>query len=241
MILMKQYFIIIILCMFGTGHLLLAQESINTLRIIDEQGNAITGASLIIGEGAKHVYAEENGTVLVQVKKRTPVLIEAEGYEPLMIYVVPGFSSRTEILEKSVYQHSIRDNVHLPFGSLSMRELPSSYASLDPARIIQYDQEASVNNILRGRVPGLMSINNIRGNGSPLIIVDGIPRSTEGLNIQQIEQITVLKDLNATMLYGSQAQNGAILITTRRGKPLKNHLDIFVENGVRKAISGIVQ
>jgi TonB-dependent SusC/RagA subfamily outer membrane receptor len=102
---------------------------------------------------------------------------------------------------------------------------------------MQYDQAGGLSGILRGRVPGLIGTNNIRGNGNPLIVVDGIPRSADGLNMQQIESVTILRDLNSTMLYGSQAQNGVILITTKRGEPLKSRMDVFVENGYRKAIS----
>ena len=54
--------------------------------------------------------------------------------------------------------------------------------------------------------------------GSPLIIIDGIPRSTEEfqrLNAMDIDDISVLKDASAA-IYGVRAANGVVLVTTKR-------------------------
>ena len=102
---------------------------------------------------------------------------------------------------------------------------------------IQQTQTANLANNLTGRVPGLV-INSrggepgsddavsilIRGtsttgDNTPLYVIDGIPNrgSFERLNPADIESISVLKDASAA-IYGAQAANGVILITTKRGK-----------------------
>lgn len=65
----------------------------------------------------------------------------------------------------------------------------------------------------------------IRGNGtlnsdymSPMVIVDGIPGVMDAVNPNDIESISVLKDAASAAIYGSQAANGVILITTKKGK-----------------------
>ncbi len=78
---------------------------------------------------------------------------------------------------------------------------------------------------------------NSRGgtNDAPLIVVDGIPdRSIDNLPIESIESITVLKDITAKMLYGSQAANGVILVTTKRGFISPKKLTFSVEAGIKK-------
>ena len=56
------------------------------------------------------------------------------------------------------------------------------------------------------------------GTGTPLFIIDGQLRDNmEGLNPEDIERIDVLKDASATAIYGARANNGVILVTTRRG------------------------
>ena len=87
-------------------------------------------------------------------------------------------------------------------------------------------------NMLTGRIPGLRvwqkssepgTFNNsfdVRGMGAPLIIIDGIPRSTEEfqrLNAMDIDDISVLKDASAA-IYGSRSAAGVIIISTKRGK-----------------------
>jgi len=84
-----------------------------------------------------------------------------------------------------------------------------------------------------GGQPGAASTIRIRAGASlnasndPLIVVDGVPFGGQGIsgvanplsliNPNDIETFTVLKDANATAIYGSRASNGVILITTKKG------------------------
>ncbi|HRE50689.1 MAG TPA: TonB-dependent receptor [Flavitalea sp.] len=101
---------------------------------------------------------------------------------------------------------------------------------------IKQNPAANLSNSIAGRIPGVI-INNrsgepgrdasqifIRGKGtlndnSPLIVIDGIANagSFDRLNPEDIESVTVLKDASAA-IYGAQAANGVILVTTKRGK-----------------------
>jgi TonB-dependent SusC/RagA subfamily outer membrane receptor len=97
---------------------------------------------------------------------------------------------------------------------------------------------SSVEQALQGRVAGLEIVNkdgspgspgslrirgssSINGNTEPLFILDGIPVSgniNNIINVNDIESISVLKDASASALYGSRAANGAIVITSKKGK-----------------------
>src|SRR5689334_4657575 len=98
-------------------------------------------------------------------------------------------------------------------------------------------KETNVINSLQGKVAGITITKNavgpggdskvlLRGNRSinnsnePLYVIDGVPLSGNVgmLNSDDIESMTVLKGASAAALYGSQGQNGAIIITTKRGK-----------------------
>jgi TonB-linked SusC/RagA family outer membrane protein len=59
---------------------------------------------------------------------------------------------------------------------------------------------------------------NLDGSGSPLVIVDGQIRTMSDINPNDIESMEVMKDAGATAIYGARANNGVILITTKRGK-----------------------
>ncbi len=99
-------------------------------------------------------------------------------------------------------------------------------------------REPNLVNSLTGRVAGLRITNStdlfqnagisLRGR-TPLIVIDGIPDQTADMwkiNADDVENITVLKGASASVLYGSIGQNGAIMITTKRGKGKRVSVDV---------------
>lgn len=64
-------------------------------------------------------------------------------------------------------------------------------------------------------VRGLQTLN---GNNTPLILVDGIERDITTITAEEVESVSVLKDAAAVALYGYKGVNGAVLVTTKRGK-----------------------
>lgn len=73
-------------------------------------------------------------------------------------------------------------------------------------------------------------------NSSPLVLVDGIERSINSVDITSVETVSVLKDASATAVYGVRGANGVILITTKRGVVGKAKID-FGFNSVMKSVS----
>ena len=126
--------------------------------------------------------------------------------------------------------------VNLPFGQSTARFTAGDITVINPDELINYDN-TSITSVLSGRVPGLYSGTNLRGLGNAVIIIDGIPRLISEINLSEVEQITVLNDANAGMLYGVQANNGVILIKTKRGKPNVNKITALVETGLANPIS----
>ncbi|MFW5872803.1 MAG: SusC/RagA family TonB-linked outer membrane protein, partial [bacterium] len=89
-----------------------------------------------------------------------------------------------------------------------------------------------------GGMPGSDATIRIRGGSSinrsnnPLIIIDGLPRTLNDININDIESIDILKDASATAIYGARASNGVVLITTKRGKRGKAEINFNATVGV---------
>jgi TonB-dependent starch-binding outer membrane protein SusC len=101
----------------------------------------------------------------------------------------------------------------------------------------------------------IRGINSINAGRDPLYIIDGVPFSSQPLNRwksdlagangfqspfnsinpSDIESINILKDADATSIYGSRGANGVVLITTKKGKSGKTALDINYYNGIEKA------
>jgi TonB-linked SusC/RagA family outer membrane protein len=239
---MKRLFIKIIVAVLSLNLLFqvssFAQNDQLKVVVNDENGNAVSGAVVTVGEGAKPIVTDERGEFILQVSAKTLVLIEAEGFESKQVYAFPPpLGMETVVLKKTLYQMGEKDIVNVPFGVLKMRQIPGAVTVLDPDQILRYDQQSGLSGALNGRVPGLFGTTDIRGIGDALIVVDGVPRSSADLNLQQIEQITVLKDLSSGLMYGSQSDKGVILITTKHGGLLKKLMRITAENGYNRPIS----
>lgn len=213
-----------------------SQDNQKTVTVVDESGNPISNAIVIVGEGARAVRTNENGEFFIPSDKLVAISIEADGFESELIDASLSIALESMTLVVAPFQTGEKDKVFVPFGSLNKRQTTGAVTALSPREILKYDQ-TGISGAINGRVPGMFSPSNIRGMGDPLIVVDGIPRPASSINIQEIEQITVLKDLSATMMYGSQASNGVILITTKRGEPLRKKLNFTIESGFNKPIS----
>lgn len=109
---------------------------------------------------------------------------------------------------------------------------------------------ANISNTLAGNVPGIIAMQTtgepgknisefwIRGistfgaNASALILVDGIERNLNEINVEDIESFSVLKDASATAVYGQRGANGVVLVTTRKGKEGKVRISFKGEYGI---------
>lgn len=86
-------------------------------------------------------------------------------------------------------------------------------------------------------MPGADSYSlSLRGQ-NPLIVIDGVPQSFTFLNYDEIESVTVLKDALATAMYGPQASNGVLLITTRKGEPGRQKISVTAQSNVQKPLN----
>lgn len=112
---------------------------------------------------------------------------------------------------------------------------------------LMHTANGSVVNALAGNVAGVLAMQTsgqpgrntsefwIRGistfgaSTSALVLVDGFERDLDDVNIEDIEDFSVLKDASATAIYGSRGANGVVLITTKYGKPGKINIDAKVE------------
>ena len=136
----------------------------------------------------------------------------------------------------------ISSDGNLPEINIAFRKVPKtglvhSVSSIRPNEIMQYDYVQTLTDLLEGRTLGMLGSSNLRGWGSPVYVIDGIPRDLNFLNLEDIEEITVLKDVNAAILYGNAGQNGVMMITTKRGKPLRHDIRIHGYYGLSKPLA----
>ena len=166
-------------------------QSQKTVIVKDESGNPVKGAYITIGEAVKPVVTNEKGEFVIKIERATPILLEAEGFESQLITASPIIGLGSVVLIKAPFQMGVKDKINVPFWSFRKRQIPGAVTAIDPADLLKYDQSKSFYDALNGRIPGFFGSTDNRGLGSPLVVVDGIPRTSTDYNLQQIGQITV--------------------------------------------------
>ncbi len=237
----KIFHIYLVLFVFSSGMVhAQRQEKQPTVTIEsvikDDQGRPIQGAKIYGNEGAALAKSDATGHFRILVKESTQLLIESEGHESQVVSQELAQSGIS--LKATPFMMGEKDNVKVAFGTVKKADLLGDVTVIKPSEFINYDNTLYVPDAITGRVAGMFGSNNIRGLGDAMVVLDGIPRYSKisdiNLNMEEIDQITVLKDAGAVALYGTQARNGVILITTKRGKAYKRDINVSVQYGIAK-------
>ncbi|MFH6769031.1 TonB-dependent receptor [Gaetbulibacter aquiaggeris] len=201
--------------------------------IKDESGQPLPGANIIEKGTTNGTQSDFDGEFSITLKNQNAILVVSYiGYETIEI----NTNSQTNINIVLKEDASLLDEVVVVGYGTQKRVTLTGAVSAIKTEEIQESKTANLANNLTGRVAGLV-INSrggepgsdsvdilIRGKGTtgdntPLYVIDGIANrgSFERLNPDDIESISILKDASAA-IYGAQAANGVILVTTKRGK-----------------------
>jgi TonB-linked SusC/RagA family outer membrane protein len=235
---MKNYLIYIFLFCFLSPDLFAQEDPEKNKRVemtvTNETGSPVEGALVYGNEGAVVVKTDAQGRVTLSVFSGTDILIEADGYESVLLLSSEYGNSVNLKLKKTLLLYGTKDDVYIAFDKIKQGYLANAVSVFNP-EVMKYDNTLSLTDLLEGgAVPGLLGWHNVRGIGQPLYIVDGLPRDISMFNLNEIEQISVLKDINASVLYGTGAVNGVVQITTKRGQPYKQRLNVSGYYGIAK-------
>ena len=251
-----------ITCLYDNGVIVLTrvqkeeqpEEMVIKGVVRDERGQLLPGVTVLIkgtsigvatdskGEFTLGTVKQDSLTLLFSFVGMKTKEVKWTGQKTLSIVLEEDFQDMEEVVVTG-------------YQTISRRESASAISTIK-AKDIMVQGVGSIDQMLQGRVPGMMVLNTsgepsatpkirirgnatINGNKSPVWVVDGvileqdvpftasdinsedaeylIGNAISGLNPQDIETITVLKDASATAIYGVKAANGVIVITTKKG------------------------
>ena len=217
---------------FLSGQNLLAQEQKRvTGRVMDSQ------SELLIGVNVSEVGNEKNGTT-TGVDGTYAITVRSANSELKFTYI--GFKNKTIVVGTSNIldvqmeedRSALDEVVVVAYGTQKKASVVGSITNIEPS-ILVTSPSRSLSNDLAGRISGVIAVqrsgnpwhNNsdfwIRGissfNGSttPLILIDGIERSLNDIDPEEISSFSVLKDAAASAVYGVRGANGVIMIETK--------------------------
>jgi TonB-linked SusC/RagA family outer membrane protein len=219
----------------------------------DENGNPVPGVSIIIKGTTQGGITDINGEFLINVPDGTQTLVFSFIGMKTQEIQVEDSSTLNVVLREDVL---VMDEVLVVgYGTQKKESVVGAISTVSGEELLRAGGATTVSNTLAGKLPGMVTISTsgkpgsdqaqiiIRGvstwnNSDPLILIDGIERDLDEINIAAIENISMLKDASATAVFGVRGANGVILITTKRGKEGKPRLS-FEANTTFKTLSKI--
>ncbi len=227
---MKKNLLIFILLLLAV-HINAQDRSINGI-VKSSDGEAIPGANVVIKGTTKGTVTGSDGSFSIAIPGSDVELsISFIGFETKLMPV--GNNTFLEVVLQSDFME-LDQVVVVGYGTQKRANLTGAVGSIE-ASSIENKPITSASQSLSGKIAGVHVAQSsgiagsdgaqitIRGlgtlnNTSPLILIDGvISDNFDMINPSDIESISVLKDAASASIYGSQAGNGVILITTKKG------------------------
>lgn len=222
--------------------------------VIDMNGDPLIGVSVILKEDTKiGTVTDIDGNYTIKVPDKFATLrYNYIGFVPKE-EIVGNRKIINIVMQEDVGQ--LDEVVVVGYGSQKKASVVGSISTIEPAKL-QTGTTRSLSNNLIGNIGGIIGAQRsgepgydgseywIRGISTfvsgaarnPLVLIDGIERSLDNIDVSEIESFSVLKDASATAVYGVRGANGVILITTKRGKAGKTLVRVNVEQGITQAV-----
>ncbi|NLR77146.1 TonB-dependent receptor [Chitinophaga eiseniae] len=221
---------------------LFAQTIKVTGKVINKSNSAaIPGATVSLKNTNRFAITDDAGKFTIDASIGNTLVITIVGYQKKEVVI-----NKTAAIEVALTENvsQLGDVVVIGYGKVRRPDVTGAISSVSGDEL-RKTQPVTFDQALQGKVPGLVAQQisgqpggavsvQIRGlssfgGGSPMYVIDGIiiggtatlgagVNPLAGINPSDIESVDVLKDASATAIYGSQATNGVIVITTKRGQ-----------------------
>lgn len=241
----KIYLIFFFSICFCIG--LLAQETVEiTGTVTDEFGEPLIALNIVIKDNpGLGTTTDIDGRYRISTTPYSVLIFSYIGFEKQEIPV--GNKTIIDVVMKESEESVLDEVVITGAGAQKKVSVTGAITSVDMKTL--RTPTGNITNALAGNVAGIIAmqtsgepganasefwirgISTFGGGSSALVLVDGVERPFNELNIEDIESFSVLKDASATAIYGSKGANGVILITTKRGEAGKVRINTKVEYG----------
>ncbi len=211
--------------------------------ITDEFGEGIPGAAVKIKGDSRGAMTGVDGSFTLDVPAGSTIVISFLGYTPQEV-VIDG--DKTVNVQLQPQSEQLEEVVAVAYGRQKKESVVGAISTIDASML-----KVPVSNLsssLAGKIAGavvmqrsaepgtgadfwIRGISSFGANNRPLILVDGVERSMDLVDPEDIQTFSILKDATATALYGVRGANGIVLITTKRGSESKPKVSAKIEYG----------
>ncbi len=238
--------LMIAIAFLSLGFATYAQRTIEGV-VTDEAGTALPGVTVLNVDENKGVVTNLEGKYTILAEPGSTLQFSFVGMSPQQIKVENQTIIDVTLAEDVV---GLEEVVVVGYGQRKKVTYTGAVSSVTSEDLVK-TPVSSVSNSLAGKISGISAVQNsgqpgadeanifIRGiatlnDATPLTIVDGVERSFSQLDVEEIENISVLKDASATAVYGVRGANGVIIITTKRGVQGKAKISVSSSMGLQQ-------
>lgn len=201
--------------------------------IVDQTGAPVMGATVLIQGTTTFASSDLDGSFEIEVPKDGVLVISYIGFNTQNVPVQGRSQIDIVLVEESQY---LEELVVVGYGVQRKSDVTGAISQVKAEEMENRTTE-SIGHALQGKVAGVQILNSsgapgsstsirVRGYSSnstsatePLYIVDGLKVSSiDYLDISSVESVEILKDAASAAIYGAEAGNGVVLITTAKGK-----------------------
>lgn len=243
---MKKDILLLMLCLFCSIGAM-AQTKTITGVVSDAAGEPIIGASVVEVGTTNGTITDIDGKFVLNMNPDGKIRVSYIGYQVQTIDLKGKTSFRIQMKEDS---EMLEEVVVTGYGGKQLRTKVTNSISKVKEETLKRGLYSNPGQALSGAVAGLSVSQtsgnpgstptlvlrggtNFDGSGSPLILIDGQVRSSlSDINPDDIESMEVLKDAGATAIYGARANDGVILVTTKRGKSGRAEVNLKAKFGL---------
>ena len=209
--------------------------------VLDGNGESVIGASVVLKSDATvGTITDIDGNFQLAVPSSNSVLVIS--YIGMKTQEVKASTSLIKVTMQDDSQ-LLEEVVVVGFGQQKKESVVGAIAQASGEKLERTGGVTSLGQALSGNLPGVITMQTsgqpgaedpqiqIRGvtsfnNSEPLVLVDGIERPMNSVDVNSVASISVLKDASATAVFGVRGANGVILITTKRGEEGKAQINI---------------
>ncbi|NEW83969.1 MAG: TonB-dependent receptor [Mariniphaga sp.] len=231
-------------------------------KVIDQTGASVPGASVIVKGTTTGVITDTYGVYnLSNIPENATLQFSFVGMKMQEIAVGGKTTINVTLDDETI---GIEEVVAVGYGVQKKRDISTAISSVS-AESLKDQPVSNFAQAITGKMAGvrisnsnaapgggtnivIRGVSSINASNSPLIVIDGFPMKDgfnknenplNSINPADIESIEVLKDASSSAIYGTQAANGVILITTKKGKTGKPSISVNVSTGMQQMINKI--
>lgn len=212
-------------------------------RVVDETGSPLPGVIAVIDGSTRGVSIDIDGSFEIGIEDTDKLKFSLLGYQEQEV----GITGTSNILVRMVPKvDELSEVTIVAYGTQKKESVIGAITTISPEMLQNSAGKISLS--LAGQMAGIVSVQRsgepgagadfwIRGISTfspynrPLVLVDGIERSLDLVDSEDIESFSILKDATATAVYGVRGANGIILITTKKGREGKFNIKAKIEYG----------